>query len=183
MNTRFLLLVLCLVFGFETMAQNDFTVIGKIVDQKDRPIYRATVGVLNTNIQVVTDSAGVFGFNGLSAGKYVLQVNANGFASVNKDFQIGIGREVNLSIALSDASEQLDQVVVTAEKKEASLQEIPVSISNISARKVTQYRLWNSRDITAIIPNLYSTNSGDDRNVTTIRGIGTTSYDPAIATY
>jgi iron complex outermembrane receptor protein len=48
---------------------------------------------------------------------------------------------------------------------------------------VEQYRLWNSKELTAIVPNLYSNNSGDERNVTSIRGIVTTSYDPAIATY
>src|SRR6185437_1836370 len=31
-------------------------------------------------------------------------------------------------------------------------------------------------------PNLFSNNSGDERNVTSIRGIVTTSYDPAVAT-
>src|SRR4030095_11452262 len=41
----------------------------------------------------------------------------------------------------------------------------------------------NSRQITAIIPNLYSANPGDHRNVTSIRGITSTSYDPAVATY
>ncbi|WP_315816025.1 TonB-dependent receptor plug domain-containing protein [Paraflavitalea speifideaquila] len=45
------------------------------------------------------------------------------------------------------------------------------------------YRLWNTKDITAIVPNLYSADPGDNRNVTSIRGITTTSYDPAVATY
>ncbi len=33
------------------------------------------------------------------------------------------------------------------------------------------------------MPNLYSANPGDDRNVTSIRGVTSTSYDPAVATY
>ena len=33
------------------------------------------------------------------------------------------------------------------------------------------------------MPNLFSNNSGDERNVTSIRGITTTSYDPAVTTY
>jgi iron complex outermembrane receptor protein len=77
----------------------------------------------------------------------------------------------------------LDAVTVTAQKKEESLQNIPFSISSISSRQVEEYRLWNSKDITAIIPNLYSADPGDKRNVTSIRGITTTSYDPAVATY
>ncbi len=33
------------------------------------------------------------------------------------------------------------------------------------------------------MPNLYSAEPGDKRNVTSVRGITSTSYDPAIATY
>jgi iron complex outermembrane receptor protein len=60
---------------------------------------------------------------------------------------------------------------------------VPLSISAISSRQVNEYRLWNNKELTAIVPNLYSANSGDDRNVTAIRGIATTSYDPAVTTY
>ncbi|RYY09979.1 MAG: TonB-dependent receptor, partial [Chitinophagaceae bacterium] len=183
MKKRLLSLLICFSVVLGVSAQNGDVVSGKITNRDEQPVPRAVLTVLNTNLEAVTDTAGNFRFSGLGPGKYVLRINANGYALINKDFQVGIGNEVKLSIRLADASDQLDQVVVTAEKKEASLQEIPVSISAISARQVNQYRLWNLRDITAIVPNLYSTNSGDDRNVTTIRGIGTTSYDPAVTTY
>ncbi len=58
-----------------------------------------------------------------------------------------------------------------------------MSVSAITSRQVIDYRLWNTKDITAIVPNLYSADPGDNRNVTSIRGITTTSYDPAVATY
>ena len=183
MNKRLVALFSFMAFRLVSFSQTDYPVTGKIIDQNDKPVRKAVLSVLNTNIQAVTDTGGNFYFSGLNPGKYLLQVNAPEFATVNKDFQIGIGREVNLSIRLTHASDNLDQVIVTAEKKEATLQDIPISVSAITSRKVNQYRLWNIREITGIIPNLYSTNSGDERNVTTIRGIGTTSYDPAVATY
>jgi iron complex outermembrane receptor protein len=48
---------------------------------------------------------------------------------------------------------------------------------------VQAYRLQNLKDITGIVPNLYSAGPGDNRNVTGIRGIATTSYNPAVVTY
>ena len=89
----------------------------------------------------------------------------------------------NMDVQLADATAQLDDVVVTAEKKEESLQKIPAAITALSAKQVNEFRLWNSKQLTAIVPNMYSNNSGDERNVTSIRGITTTSYDPAVATY
>jgi iron complex outermembrane receptor protein len=86
-------------------------------------------------------------------------------------------------IQLATADTQLDAVVVTAQKKQELLQRAPLSITALNSRQVTAYRLWNSHDITAIAPNLYSADPGDGRNATGIRGIATTSYTPAVATY
>ncbi|HVU94530.1 MAG TPA: TonB-dependent receptor [Puia sp.] len=81
------------------------------------------------------------------------------------------------------AQTQLDSVTVTAEKREAPLQKVPVSVTAIGSKQVDAFRLWDIKGITGIVPNLYSGNSGDGRNVTSIRGVTTTSYDPAVATY
>jgi len=88
-------------------------------------------------------------------------------------------------ILLASASAQtpLDSVTVTAEKREAPLQSVPISVTAISSKQVDAFRLWDIKGITGIVPNLYSGNSGDGRNVTSIRGVTTTSYDPAVATY
>lgn len=53
----------------------------------------------------------------------------------------------------------------------------------ISQKQVELFQLTNSKEITGIVPNLYSANPGDNRNVTSMRGIVSTSYDPAVTTY
>ncbi len=91
---------------------------------------------------------------------------------------------VQLSLyAQESEARQLDSVIVTAQKREELLKNVPISVSSFSSKQVQQYRIWNTRQLTAIVPNLFSSNSGDNRNVTGIRGITTTSYDQAIATY
>jgi len=97
---------------------------------------------------------------------------------------VAVGKQpVNIQISLKQTSYSLDQVVVTAQKREEELQKVAVSITSLSEKNVADYRLWNSKEITGIVPNLYSADPGDKRNVTAIRGITTTSYDPAVATY
>src|SRR5690606_12879009 len=119
---------------------------------------------------------------GLPKAKYTLEISAVGFASIKRDVDLTTNTE-QIKIQLVEDVRQLDAIIVTAEKKEDDLQRIPVSISNISSQQVEDYRLWNIKDITAISPNVYSANPGDNRNVTSIRGVTTTSYDPAVATY
>lgn len=78
---------------------------------------------------------------------------------------------------------QLDEVTVTAQKQEENQQEVPVSMSSLTDKEIRQFRLWNNRDLSGLFPNFYAAHSGDGRTVNSIRGISTTSYDPAVATY
>ncbi len=155
---------------------------GKITDNKSRPIADASIHVLNTNLSTVSNAQGTYSFRHVPPGKYSIAVSAVGYSDVSDNIDVtGAGKSLNLQ--LNDAAVQLDAVLVTAQKKEESLQNIPLSTTALSAKQVQQYQLWNSKGLTAIVPNLYSNNSGDERNVTSIRGIVTTSYDPAVATY
>ncbi|WPR76238.1 TonB-dependent receptor [Algoriphagus sp. NG3] len=78
---------------------------------------------------------------------------------------------------------QLGEVMVTAQKESENLQKVPFSVSAIDDRKVEEMNLWQTKDLRGYIPNLYTSNPGDNRNVISIRGITTTSYEPAVATY
>jgi len=80
-------------------------------------------------------------------------------------------------------SQQLEEVTVTAQKQEENLQQVPVSVSHIPEQEVRHLRLWQARDFGGLFPNFYASHSGDGRNVMGIRGITTTSYDPAVAVY
>ena len=77
----------------------------------------------------------------------------------------------------------LEDVIVTAQKKEELTQKIPLSLTVFSSHTIEQLKLWNNKDISGLVPNLYSADPGDHRDAISIRGISTTSYDPAVITY
>ena len=181
MKHIFTLLILIATW-ISSPAQETVVLSGKISTTNMDPIPGATVRVLNTAQGAATNEAGEFSITNLLPAKYTLEISAVGYASVKKSVDLTASAEI-LRIQLVESVRQLDAVIVTAEKKEDDIQKIPSSITNISSRQVEQYRLWNAKDITAISPNLYSANPGDNRNVTSIRGITSTSYDPAVATY
>ncbi|TWR25115.1 TonB-dependent receptor [Mucilaginibacter pallidiroseus] len=173
-------LVLMLAACCTAFAQSAIT--GRVTGSKGEPINGALITLLNTNYATTTNQQGVFTLPAVQAGNYVVHVSSPGMAAVNINVLVQANTPP-LKIQLTDASRQLDEVVVTAQKREEELQSVPASISTLSARQIQDYRVWNLKDITAIVPNLYSANPGDNRNVTGIRGIATTSYDPAVATY
>ena len=174
-----LLILICAVWSFSQTA----VLSGSISDGLSKAIPKASIHVLNTNYGAITNAEGRFTIANIPAGQYILQISAIGFATIDRQIVLSANQNESLAIQLKPASTQLDAVIVSAQKKEESLQKIPFSISSISARQVQDYRLWDIKEITAIVPNLYAADPGDNRNVSSIRGITTTSYDPAIATY
>ncbi|GAA4341203.1 TonB-dependent receptor [Mucilaginibacter gynuensis] len=182
MNKKITLTIGCLFLYVSLFAQTLVSIKGKITDTKGAAIPAASIFFLNTNYGTSANKNGEFTIGSIPAGKYTIRVSALDYATLNQMVTIADGQG-DLQLQLSPADRQLDAVTVTAQKQEEDPQKLPLSISTISAKKVQDYKLWNIRDITAIVPNLNSANPGDNRNVTGIRGIATTSYDPAVATY
>ena len=179
---KLLLLWLLGVTFIATYAQTTTTIKGTVNDAKGTPVAAASVHLLNTNFSTSANGKGVFVFNNVPAGKYSVEATAVGYAAIVKQIDVtGSSAEINFKLAASE--NQLGEVVVSAQKRDEQAQRLPLSVSSLSSKQVQDYRVWNTKDITGIVPNLFSAGPGDNRNVTSIRGITTTSYDPAVATY
>ncbi|WP_221391064.1 TonB-dependent receptor [Dyadobacter sp. NIV53] len=155
---------------------------GVVRDKNAAGIPDATIYLLNTNFGIAADAQGRFTIQNIPSGQYQAQFSAIGYAAITKNITLP-GNNSEQVIDLREANTTLEEVIVTAQKREENQQRLPFSITSVSSRQVQEYRLWNSRDMTAIVPNLYSADPGDNRNLVSIRGITTTSYDPAVATY
>ncbi|MDB5087680.1 MAG: hypothetical protein JWR09_1674, partial [Mucilaginibacter sp.] len=173
----FMLIIYCSAY-----AQNLTDISGVITNTQSQPVAGATVTLLNTNYNTVSNAKGEFRINKIPAGNYVMHISNVAYAERNTTINVS-GKGMLFNIKLKDASNQLDEVIVTAQKREEEVQQVPVSISTLSAKQVQAYHLQNLKEITGIVPNLYSAGPGDNRNVTGVRGIVTTSYDPAVTTY
>jgi iron complex outermembrane receptor protein len=174
-------LVLCLLMSTVAFAQKANTLRGKVTDRSGAPITGATIYLLNTNFKTTTNAGGQFVFYNVSNGKYDISISAFGYATIASRMDLSGDITQNFQLTISDS--QLSEVVVSAQKRDEQAQRIPISITTLSAKQIDDYKMWNTQDLTAVIPNLYSANSGDNRNVTSIRGITTTSYDQAVAVY
>ncbi|MFI5185874.1 MAG: carboxypeptidase-like regulatory domain-containing protein [Chitinophagales bacterium] len=173
-----LLVITCSLYG-----QEGVTISGKIVDERSESISGASVYFLNTNFATFSDKQGNFIINNVPEREYTISLSAIGYASVNEKLFVTKGFNKPLVLQLVDAAKQLGEIIVTAQKEEQNTQQVPFSLSVLPGRVIDQYRLWKSKDMTAIIPNLFATNPGDGRNVISIRGVTSTSYDPAVTTY
>jgi iron complex outermembrane recepter protein len=70
----------------------------------------------------------------------------------------------------------LEEIIVTAQKREESLQEVPMAIQAFSAEEIRTLRVTRASDITKLAPNLnLSTQNTASRQIN-IRGVGTSDF-------
>ena len=74
-------------------------------------------------------------------------------------------------VALAAAPGVIDEVVVTAQKREQSLQEVPISVSVLSGQVVDDLGLYRFEDLATLIPNLHIDESLGSP-VIHVRGLG-----------
>ena len=83
----------------------------------------------------------------------------------------------------------LEEVVVTAQRREESLQRVPVAVSAFSAAEIESRQLTSTVDLARTIPNLLGQNNTGTSTANTyfLRGLGSTEQiallDPAVSTY
>jgi iron complex outermembrane recepter protein len=172
---------LVLMLNLTLICQAQTKNAGYIKDETGNPIPNATIHLLNTDVSVLSNDSGLFILPVLPDGRYSIETSAIGFAKT--DQSVNLPAEGNMNISMKKSAIQLDEVIVSAEKKEANNLVVPISISALSSRDVDAYRLWASKDLKGVVSNLYAADPGDGRYVMSIRGITSTSYDPAVVTY
>ena len=178
--------LLTLLFSFScifAISQNNYH--AKVTNVSGQPVKGALASLLNTPYKAISDSNGYITFNNIPQGNYVLTIKSIGFATSITAIEISANKSLNTSsnYQLVDELIQLEDVIITAQKKEELLQKVPISITAFNSTQIEKYKFWNNKDISGFVPNLYSADPGDNRDVVSIRGVTTTSYDPAIATY
>jgi outer membrane receptor protein involved in Fe transport len=83
------------------------------------------------------------------------------------------------------AAQALEEVMVTAQKRSQSLQDVPISISALTGDKLNDANLTRTADLVAYVPNLTMSEAAIGTNVY-IRGVGSQvnqGFEQSVATY
>jgi iron complex outermembrane recepter protein len=161
------------------------TLTGVVQTKAGSRIESATINILNTDKTTITDKEGNFSFPKINAGSYQLSFSAVGFATQLKTVAISSARQTTITITLIEQSKQLAEVVVTADKVEANLQQTPLAVTALNAKQLQEYRVWTISDLTALAPSTFIVEHGNSTgsNFLNIRGSMGFSNDQAVAVY
>ncbi len=85
-----------------------------------------------------------------------------------------------ISLSAQQVAAQLEEVVVTAQKRSESMQDIPVAVSAIGGTDIEALGWENAADVAAQVPNMQmSAPYGDVQPLFAIRGVSMVDYTPS----
>ncbi|ANQ52637.1 TonB-dependent receptor [Flammeovirga sp. MY04] len=138
MKNLLLSLICMLLFAFQSHAQTGTTLKGKIQDANGGPLIGATVKVVGTKLITVTKSDGMFQILNVPKGEQTIEVSYIGFETQTSKVTIGDQTLPDLSIAMTEASTMIDEVVISGSRKAEKLTETPATIEVINAETISQ---------------------------------------------
>lgn len=108
---------------------------------------------------------------------------------------VALRRAVTLALAMSAAiasgysladqaagpTAELEEIIVTAEKRAENIQDVPISIIAVSAQQIQDAGVKDIKDLQTLVPGLTVTSdSSESTTVARIRGIGTVGDNPGL---
>ncbi|MEM8999560.1 MAG: TonB-dependent receptor [Bacteroidota bacterium] len=169
-------------FSITALAQKN-TLSGTVTDSEGNPIEGANVFILQTTKGSSSDEDGTFRIEGLKEQSYFLQVSYLGFQTITKPVNTTITDQID--VVLSQVSDQLNEVIVSANRRLEDIQKTPASVSAIGAKRVEQLQVKQFNELNSIAPNFRSYDDGANGSFTLFasRGISTVDNNPAIGLY
>ncbi len=135
--THFKLLCLCLSLfvSMSSLAQNKFTVSGKVTDAANgETVFGASVFLKGTSIGAVTNEYGFYSIT-TTQGDYDLLVSYIGYETVSQN--ITLNSNLKLNFELKEASTTLEEVVVVAEESEqVNIKSPQMSVSKLKSETI-----------------------------------------------
>lgn len=182
---KFIVHKVCLVLFFTGLFTTGWSqklkLSGRINDQEGKPVAFATLQVLRTTIGTQANENGQYEL-GLTTGSYQIKVSAAGYAATIAKLELK--GDQSQDFVLTPSTNQLDEVVVTADRDEDKLVKAQTSITVLTEKNIRETRTWSLSDLMGLVPNYtYSELGVAFQQIQSIRGIQVFSENPAIATY
>src|SRR5260370_40944174 len=132
-------LLFALVCTTIALAQTTNTITGRVTDPQGAAVKGATVKLYARDnrvpITTTSDGTGVYRFEGLTPGEYIVEVQSPGFARSVRPLRVERGREATFNVGLEIAVIS-SEVVVTAEGTRQSTDEVAKAISVVDAKQI-----------------------------------------------
>ena len=174
--------ILLLFMVNELSAQ--YRVSGTVKDEKGSPLIGATIQLLNTTKGALSDANGSFEIELVDPGDYFLEVSYIGYLGKQQKIEVK-QQNVTVDFEMSVTQKELDEIVVTANRRLEDIQTTAAAVSAISSKQIEQLQVKQFTELNSIAPNFRSYDDGATGSFTLIasRGISTIDFTPSVGLY
>jgi len=100
---------------------------------------------------------------------------------ISKTVALGSTAIITSLLAATAAHAQIDEITVTAQKREQTLQDTPVAVTAVTDAQIEQAQIRDAADLQQLAPSLRVAEFASSTNTEfNIRGIGTSSFNPGL---
>ena len=135
-RARWWLLVTTLPLTTGYLSAQTLSLRGKVTNTANTPLTEANVVLKNIPYGTFTAPDGSFSFYNLLPGSYQLVVTHIGYQSQQRTVTVAPRKPAELNIALTESSEVLNDVIVTATRTERSVDEVPMPVQVITQEQI-----------------------------------------------
>ncbi|WP_419211336.1 TonB-dependent receptor [Maribacter sp. X9] len=111
---------------------------GKITDEKNQPIFGATVYIEELKQGTTTDLEGNYELSNIEEGIWKVTFRMLGYQTQSENFSFTQNSEISYSILLKEDINSLNEVVVSASRRSEYLSEIPASVTVVNEVKLQE---------------------------------------------
>lgn len=147
------------------------SIVGSVFNQSTKePVVGASVQIVGTTIGAASDIDGNFSFQNIPVGTYIVRASALGFdPHIHTDIVVASGKQVRLSIGLTERILEFEGVTVTGEYFQKN-PDAPISVQTLGAEEIRRLPggLEDVVRAVSILPGVAQVQNG--RNDLIVRG-------------
>jgi len=167
--------------SFDVPAQSAATGIPELATQADVQILVSADAVRGKSIRAIKGSMSVDQAVRRAAADAGLRV----VSSDGRTYTLAPAGSADAGGAADDGGYRADEIIVTAQKRVESAQDVPIAITALSQKNLEEQKIEGGPDIMRAVPNLTFSKSNFTSYNVSIRGVGTkavsASTDPGVA--
>lgn len=174
---RLLLLIAFAITSLIAFPQEKSILKGQITDAEQNPLAGVHVFIQEFKSGTITNDQGEYYFSKVSSENLNIQITYIGYESqLNK---ISIKKGLNtFDFILKETAYSLEGVMVTAQKREQQIKDVPISITAISSQTITDLSIESLDQFADFVPGLNVRVQSTQRPNFVIRGLSSDEVSP-----
>ena len=136
-SIKILIAIIILLATSNAAMAHYHTLAGKVTDENGKPLFGATVTVVNTALGAKTKNNGTFEIKKMLTGKHIMTFSFIGYETKKYNVEIEVNDPTDLdmgTITLKESEILASPIVVTATRNEKVYEDVPVKISVMDNR-------------------------------------------------